>query len=50
MKRTITIGPITAGIARERGLGEPPSRRALGLAVLITCAVAAVSFTLGLLQ
>jgi hypothetical protein len=45
MKRTVTIG-----IVRDRGLGEPPSRRALGLAVMITCAVAAVSFTLGLMR
>jgi hypothetical protein len=43
MKRTVTIG-----IVREQS--EPPSRRALGLAVMITCAVAAVSFTLGLMR
>jgi hypothetical protein len=34
----------------ERGLGPPQSRRALGLAIMITCAVAAVSFTVGLVR
>ena len=45
MKRTITIG-----IVREQGLSEPPSRRALGLALMIACAVAALSFTAGLMR
>jgi hypothetical protein len=43
MKRSISIG-----IVREQS--EPPSGRALGLAVMITCAVAAVSFTWGLMR
>ena len=34
----------------QPGLGPPPSRRALGLAIMVTCAVAAVSFTVGLIR
>jgi hypothetical protein len=44
MKRSISIG-----IVREPASG-PQSRRTLGLAVTIACAVAAVSFTLGLMR
>lgn len=44
MKR---LGQIQIAVY-ERGLGPPAPRRALGLMIMITCAVAAVSFTLGL--
>jgi hypothetical protein len=40
---------IRIGVA-ERGLGPPPARGALVLAIMITCAVAAVSFTMGLVR
>ena len=45
MKREITIG-----VYRTRGLEPPLSHRALGLAVLTVAAVAAISFTVGLLR
>jgi hypothetical protein len=45
MKREITIG-----VYRTRGLEPPLSRCALGLAALAIGAVAAISFTIGLLR
>jgi hypothetical protein len=41
---------ITIGVYRTRGLEPPLPRRALGLAVLTIGAVAAISFTIGLLR
>ncbi|MEO8454057.1 MAG: hypothetical protein ABI454_02760 [Sphingomicrobium sp.] len=34
----------------QSGLGPPAPRGALGLAVMITCAVAALSFAVGLIR
>ncbi len=45
MKREVAIG-----VQRSRGLEPPLSRRALGFAVLAVGAVAAISFTIGLLR
>lgn len=45
MKREVAIG-----VQRSRGLEPPLSRRALGLAMLAVGAVAAISFTIGLLR
>jgi hypothetical protein len=45
MKRAFSIG-----IVREPGLRPPAPRRTLGLAITIACAVAALSFTLGLMR
>ena len=45
MKRAFTIG-----IVRERGLGPPTWRRNFGLVIMITSAVAALSFTAGLMR
>ena len=41
---------FTIGVQRTRGLDPPLPRRALGLAVLTLAAVAAISFTIGLLR
>lgn len=45
----MSLFEIRIGVA-ERGLGPPPSRGAVGLAIMVTCAVAALSFTVGLVR
>jgi hypothetical protein len=42
------IGRFTIGVHRSRGLGPPPARRALGLAVMVVAALLALAAMLSL--